>query len=693
MPSRRVRILSACKSLSFSYNDFMNSDTEKRIQQLRDEIHFHNDRYYRDDSPAITDAEYDALMRELVSLEEAHPELVTLDSPTQRVGALPLESFQPAPHRIPMLSLSNVNSEEEFFEFYQRITKSLDASDSVSLVVEPKMDGVAVELVYENGAFAVGSTRGDGLVGEDITVNLKTIHQIPLRLKEDRLPAPGILEVRGEVYMPTVEFQRLNLRRDENGEPPFANPRNASAGSLRQLDSGITAKRPLRLFCYGVGTVEGIEFETHREVLDALSAWGLPVNELIEVLTDPNDVVSYHRRLEEMRDDLLYEIDGVVVKVNDLSWQRTLGETSRAPRWATAFKFKSRQEQTVIRDIIVNVGRTGTLTPTALLDPVIVGGVTVSRASLHNQDEIDRKDIRIGDTVVVERAGDVIPYVVRSLPEKRNGTERPFHIPDTCPVCSGDVIRLPDESAFRCVNVSCPARLKEGVFHFASKHAMNIDGLGEKLINQVVDKGLVKDFADLFLMSEEDWASLDRMAEKSAANIVSAIEKSKRVTLSRFIHALGIRLVGDHLADVLARHFTTLDRLMETKESDLVNIHEIGPGVAKSVAGFFAEQKNRYLIKKLLDQGIVPQSPEMRSTGALSGKSFVLTGTLSSLTRDAAQEMILALGGRATSAVSKNTDYVVCGDNPGSKLEKARDLGVPVLIEDEFIRLIKEASD
>jgi len=670
----------------------MSDDPKKRILTLRDEIHFHNDRYYRDDDPVVTDAEYDALMRELRELEEAHPELVTPDSPTQRVGAKPLESFKQAPHRIPMLSLSNVNSPEEFNEFHQRILKSLDEDVSVPFVVEPKMDGVAVELVYENGVFTVGSTRGDGVVGEDITENLKTIHQIPLAISGDTKAVPSLLEVRGEVYMPTEKFRQLNERRDENGEPPFANPRNAAAGSLRQLDSKITAKRPLRVFCYGVGTVEGEAFATHKDVLDALSAWGLPVNGLIEVMNDPGDVISYHNRLEETRDDLPYEIDGVVVKVNDLTLQRTLGETSRAPRWATAYKFKSRREQTIIRDIIVNVGRTGTLTPTAILEPVSVGGVTVSRASLHNQDEIDKKDIRIGDTVVVERAGDVIPYVVRSLPEKRTGAEKEFHIPDTCPVCGGDVIRLPGESAYRCVNVSCPARLKESVFHFASKHAMNIDGLGEKLIDQVVDKGMVKDFADLYGMTEKQWADLDRMAEKSAANIVSALEKSKHVTLSRFIHALGIRLVGEHTADILARNFISLERLMETPEDELVKIHEIGPEVAQSVVGFFSEEKNRELIKKLFEQGLSPESPESASTGALSGKVFVITGTLSSLTRDEAKEKIQVLGGRATSSVSKNTDYVISGENPGSKLDRAKELGVPVLTEDEFTALLTEAT-
>ncbi|MBN1882906.1 MAG: NAD-dependent DNA ligase LigA [Deltaproteobacteria bacterium] len=671
----------------------MNGDPERRIHQLRDEINFHNDRYYRDDNPVVTDAEYDALVRELVSLEDAYPELVTPDSPTQRVGAKPLESFREAPHRIPMLSLSNVNSSEEFLEFHQRVRKSLDADGPVTFVVEPKMDGVAVELVYENGVFTVGSTRGDGQVGEDITQNLKTIHQIPLRITDDKLPLPMLLEVRGEVYMPTERFRKLNENRDENGEPPFANPRNAAAGSLRQLDSSITAQRPLRLFCYGVGTVEGREFDTHREILDALNGWGFPVNDMIEALSDPEDVVGYHRRLEEMRDDLPYEIDGVVVKVDNLSFQRVLGETSRSPRWATAYKFKSRREETVIQDIVVNVGRTGTLTPTAVLKPVNVGGVTVSRASLHNQDEIDKKDIRIGDTVVVERAGDVIPYVVRSVPEKRNGTEKPFHIPDECPVCGGDVIRLPGESAYRCVNVSCPARLKESVFHFASKRSMNIDGLGEKLIDQVVERGLVRDFSDLYRMTKDDWASLDRMAEKSAANIVSALEQSKHVTLSRFIHALGIRLVGEHTADILARQFSTLNRLMAATEDELLAIHEIGPEVAKSVVGFFSEDKNRDLIDKLIKQGLTPQSPESRTAGALSGKTFVVTGTLSSFSRDEAQEKIRELGGRTTSAVSKNTDYVVYGENPGSKLDKAKELGITLLSEDEFTLFIKEETD
>jgi DNA ligase (NAD+) len=668
-------------------------DAKSRIEKLREEINYHNVRYYSLDNPVITDSEYDNLMRELRSLEEKFSDLVTPDSPTQRVGAPPLSKFETVTHTIPMLSLLNANSEEEFYEFDERTKRLLKTTDEIEYVAEPKMDGLAVELVYEDGLFTLGSTRGDGVSGENITINLRTIKSIPLRLIENKdHPIPSRLEVRGEVYLGREEFTRLNRMRDEEGEPPFANPRNAAAGSLRQLDSTITAKRPLDIYCYGIGSVTGKTFKTHMEILETLNSWGLKTNERIEVVLGPKPAIEYHERMEDKRDDLPYEIDGVVIKVNDLSLHDILGQTSSAPRWAIAYKFKSRQEVTRIKDIIVNVGRTGALTPTALLEPVGIGGVTVSRASLHNQDEIDRKDIRIGDWVLVERAGEVIPYVVKVIEDRRDGTERKFHIPKNCPVCNSDVVKLPGEVAYRCINVSCPARLKESIIHFASKGGMDIDGLGEKIINQLVDKELVKDFSDLYRLSKETWADLDRMAEKSATNIVEAIEASKEVDLHRFINVLGIRHVGWHLASVLADTFDDLKAIMDADFEKLISINEIGPEVAGSIVAFFKEGKNRGLIDRLFDVGIKIRPREAKSSGKFSGMTFVLTGGLSSMARHEAEDKIAALGGRATSSVTKNTDYLVAGENPGSKFDKAKELGVNIISEDEFIKMIEVES-
>ncbi len=565
---------------------------EKRARELREQINYHNHRYYILDSPDISDAEYDLLMRRLVEIEEKFSTLATDDSPTRRVGAPPLGKFEIVTHTLPMLSLTNVTTEAELLEFDERVKRMLGTDREIQYVGEPKMDGLAVELVYTDGRFTRGSTRGDGYSGENITLNLRTIKTVPLSLiKNHQFPIPRLLEVRGEVYLGLKEFGKLNAKREEEGEPVFANPRNAAAGSVRQLDSSITATRPLSLSCYGVGSVQGIAFTTHREALQALDTWGFKTNAHIEVLEGGRSAIDYHRRMEAARDDLLFEIDGVVIKVNDLSFQERLGSTSRAPRWAAAFKFAPRQAETRIRHIDVSVGRTGVLTPTAHLEPVRVSGVTVSRASLHNQDEIDRKDIREGDRVIIERSGDVIPYVVGVLTDKRDGSERPFHIPDRCPVCRQQVIRTQGEVAYRCINASCPAKLKEAVFHFASKRAMDIDGLGEKLIDRIVDDGLVKDYADIYAIDEQTWARLERMAEKSARNIMSAVNRSRTTELSRFINALGIRLVGEHLAQVLADRFETIDSLIGATIDELTTVDEIGPAVAKSVNAFFSEDK------------------------------------------------------------------------------------------------------
>jgi DNA ligase (NAD+) len=661
---------------------------ERTARQLRDQINYHNHRYYILDSPEISDPEYDNMLRQLVEIEEEFPSLVTDDSPTRRVGAPPLDKFEIVTHTLPMLSLANVTTESELNEFDQRIKRTLESTGGITYVGEPKMDGLAVELIYINGNLVLGSTRGDGYSGENITRNLRTINTVPLSLiKNDRFPVPRLLEVRGEVYIGLEEFRRLNRKRDEEGEPAFANPRNAAAGSVRQLDSSITAKRPLSLSCYGVGSVQGITFSTHREVLQALEAWGFKVNSEIEVLEGARSAIDYHRRMEDRRDSLPFEIDGVVIKVNDLSLQERLGSTSRAPRWAAAFKFAPRQAETRVRRIEVSVGRTGVLTPTAELEPVRLSGVTVSRASLHNQDEIDRKDIHEGDWVIVERSGDVIPYVVRVVTEKRDSTQRRFHIPDRCPVCRQEVVRVEGEVAYRCINASCPAKLKEALFHFASKRAMDIDGLGEKLIDRIVDEGLVKDFADVFTITEETWARLERMAEKSARNITNAVNRSRTVELPRFINALGIRLVGEHLAQVLANRYRTIGDLMEAGEDDLMSVDEIGPTVARSIRAYFREDKNRELMTKL-GKVLEIKSSERSSHQPLSGTTFVVTGTLSSMSRDKAEDAIRRLGGTVASSVSAKTGYLVVGTDPGSKLAKARDLGVTTISEDEFIRII-----
>ncbi len=663
---------------------------EKRARELREQINYHNHRYYVLDSPEVSDAEYDRLMRQLVEIEEEFPGLATDDSPTKRVGAPPLDKFQVVTHTLPMLSLANAATETELFEFDERVKRMLGTHDEIQYIGEPKMDGLAVELIYADGRFTLGSTRGDGYSGENVTLNLRTIKTIPLTLiKNDRFPVPRHLEVRAEVYLGLNEFRKLNKNRDEEGEPAFANPRNAAAGSVRQLDSSITATRPLSLACYGIGRVDGIEFSTHRQILQALEAWGFRINREIEVLEGGRSVVDYHRRMEQQRDDLSFEIDGVVVKVNDLSLQERLGATSRAPRWAVAFKFAPRQAETRIRHIDVSVGRTGVLTPTAHLEPVRVSGVTVSRASLHNQDEIDRKDIREGDWVIIERSGDVIPYVVGVVSEKRDGTQRPFHIPDRCPVCREEVVRVEGEVAYRCINAVCPAKLKEAIFHFASKRAMDIDGLGEKLIGRIVDEGLVKDFADIYGIDKKTWARLERMAEKSARNITEAVDRSRTVELSRFINALGIRLVGEHLAQVLADRYETIDDLMGATQDELTTINEIGPAVARSILAYFSEDKNRELVRKMVDGKLLTITPRQEFSHApLSGITFVITGTLSSMSRDKAEDAIRRLGGNATSSVSAKTGYLVAGADPGSKLARARQVGVKIISEEEFLRMI-----
>ena len=666
-------------------------EAQKRLEELRELINYHNYRYYVLDDPEIPDAEYDRLMQELLELERQFPDLVTPDSPSQRVGAPPREEFETVPHTVPMLSLDNAFSEEDIREFDERVHRLLGVTGPIEYVAEPKLDGLGVELVYENGLLTVGSTRGDGYVGENVTANLKTIKSIPLRLITRWLPAPERLEVRGEVIMEKEAFRRLNEEREKRGEPPFANPRNAAAGSVRQLDPSVTASRPLDMYCYAYGQiVGGPDFKTHWEVLEAYKKWGLKVNPLNELCEGVDRVVDYYKRMTEKREELPYEMDGVVVKVNSLEYQARLGMKTRSPRWAIAWKFEAHQEITQVLDIVAQVGRTGTLTPVAILKPVRVGGVVVSRATLHNQDEIDRLDVRIGDWVIVQRAGDVIPQIVKVVKSRRTGKEKPYHLPDRCPVCGAEVVRMPGEVAYRCTNASCPAQLKERILHFASKRAMDIDGLGEKLVDQLVDKGLVKDLADLYFLKKEDLVKLERMGEKSAENLLRAIEESKNRSLDRVLYGLGIRYVGEHMARVLIDHFGSIEALKNATYEDLIQIPEVGPVVAQSVVTFFRQPENLKLLERLKQAGVrLEQAPEERKkSDLLAGKTFVFTGALKSFTREEAQRIVEELGGRAASSVSRKTDYVVVGENPGSKAQRARELGIPMITEEEFKRMI-----
>ncbi|MFZ2399493.1 MAG: NAD-dependent DNA ligase LigA [Smithella sp.] len=660
----------------------------KRIAELRNIIEYHNKRYYQQDSPEISDTEYDRLMRELQDLESHHPEEFSATSPTQRVGASPLAKFAPFNHPSPMFSLGNAFSNEEIIEFDNRI-KRLAGVHNISYIAEPKLDGLAVNLIYENGIFKQGATRGDGTTGEDVTQNLKTISSLPLKMKHtSNNPVPSFIEIRGEVYIEKEPFQKLNLRRIEDGEEPFANPRNAAAGSLRQLDSKITARRPLNIFLYGIGNAKDISFSTHGEALQALAGWGFPVNKNIEQTRDINAGIKYFERIGIMRESLPYEIDGIVLKVDHLALQKKLGNVSRNPRWALACKFPAAQATTVIKEILVGVGRMGTLTPVAIMEPVNVGGVMVSRATLHNEDEVIKKDVRVGDTVIVQRAGDVIPEVVRVIPEKRTGNEKKFKMPAKCPECGSEIVHFEGEVAHRCVNISCPAQLKEHIRHFASRGAIDIEGLGEKVSAQLFDARLIADPADLYFLKKEQLVALDRQAEKSAQNLIEAIGKSKNPPLDKFIYALGIRHVGERTAKLLAARFGSMENLVAAKQEDLTAINEIGPEIAASIVEFFHERKNIDVMNKFSKAGVKPQKKEIDNNAPLQGKSFVFTGSMESMGRNDAKSIVENLGGSIHSSVTKKTTYVVAGSDPGSKLDKAKSSGVKIISEEEFLKLI-----
>ena len=657
-----------------------------RIEKLRKEIEYHNYRYYVLDDPAITDAAYDLLMNELLALEAEHPELVTPESPTQRVGAKPLQEFPEVRHAIPMLSLANAFSAGEMESFDRRVREKL-AIDVVEYAAETKLDGLAISLLYEDGRLLRGATRGDGTTGEDVTLNVRTIHAIPLRLLRAHPPR---LEVRGEVYMSKAGFRELNRAQEESGGKQFANPRNAAAGSLRQLDPAVTAKRPLMFFAYGTGEYAGVGRPgEHYSILQQLQEYGLPVSPETRIVRGLAGCFEYYQAIGKKREKLPYEIDGVVFKVNAIEQQEQLGFVSRAPRWAIAYKYPPQEVSTRITGIEVQVGRTGALTPVARLEPVAVGGVTVTNATLHNEDEIKRKDVRVGDTVIIRRAGDVIPEVVSVMRERRATHAPVFHMPKKCPVCHSEVEREEGEAIARCTaGLFCPAQRIQSILHFASRRAMDIEGLGDKLVEQLVDKRLTNSVADLYTLSMTELSALERMGDKSAENVIAALEKSKQTTLPRFIYALGIREVGEATALALARHFGALDPIMNATAEILEQVPDVGPAVAKHITGFFAEAHNRKVIAQLQKAGI--SWPAIAKTGSLplAGKTFVLTGTLDSMTRDEAKERLQSLGAKVSGSVSAKTNYVVAGADPGSKLDKAREYNVTVMEEKEFLRLV-----
>jgi DNA ligase (NAD+) len=667
-------------------------EIKRRIADLREQINYHNTQYYVYDAPEIPDAEYDRLLRELQNIEEQYPELITTDSPTQRVGAGPVKEFGQVSHEIPMLSLDNALNEGELYDFDRRVRERLDV-DEVTYAAEPKLDGLAVSLRYEKGILVCGATRGDGNTGEDITHNVRTIPSVPLKLQGKDFPA--VLEIRGEVYMLIKGFEAFNEQAKEKGEKLFANPRNAAAGSLRQLDPAVTSVRPLAMIIYGVGVVQG---ETkalplpndYSDILTWAQGFGLPVSKERAVVKGAKGCLDYYSKINSKRNSLPYEIDGVVFKVNSIEQQHALGFVSRAPRWAVAQKFPPQEEVTRLLDIEFQVGRTGSLTPVARLEPVLVGGVTVSNATLHNMDEIKRMDVRIGDTVIVNRAGDVIPKVVSVVLKKRPSDARKVKLPKKCPVCKSEVLKLEDEAVARCTGgLYCEAQRKEAVKHFASRRAMDIEGLGDKLVEQLIDEGLVHNPADLYSLKKEQLSSLERMGEKSAENLIAALEKSKQTTLARFIYALGIREVGETTARILSGYYGDLGAIRDADIEGLQQVSEVGPIVAAHIVTFFQQSHNLDVIEALLDAGV--QWPDVKTEARserLAGEIFVLTGTLTALTRDQAKDRLQFLGAKVSGSVSSKTSYVVAGEKAGSKLDKAKKLGVKVISEQDLLKIL-----
>ena len=660
--------------------------SKKDVDALRREIEQHNYRYYVLDDPVVSDGEYDALLRRLEAIEEEWPDLRTPDSPTQKVGAAPASAFAAIAHVEPMLSLENAMNVDEVEAWQERLVRVVGEDGERGYVCEPKMDGVAVEVVYRDGSLDRASTRGDGTTGEDITANVRTIPSVPLRLRG--LDAPAELSVRGEVFIALADFEELNRRQADAGEKLYVNPRNTTAGSLKQLDPQVTADRPLRWFAYGVARPREAGIASQWEALERLREWGLPTNEESRRCETLSDVKTFHAEMLERREALPYEIDGVVIKVDDLAVQQEAGTRSRSPRWALAWKFPPQEARTRVLDIEVQVGRTGALTPVARLEPVKVGGVTVSNATLHNQDEIEKKDVRAGDWVFVRRAGDVIPEVIAPIPDLREKRLRKFKMPTECPVCGTEVVRAEGEAVTRCPNAQCPAQVKERIIHFASRGAMDIEGLGTKLVEQLVDAGIVSSPADIYDLDVERLLPLERMAQKSAENLVAAIDASKEAALPRFIFGLGIRNVGATVAEILADHFGSIDAILDADEEALAAIHGVGPVIAHEIHAFARSEENRALVSRLLEAGLRFPAAPARASDEFAGQTFVFTGALTKFTRDDAEAEVKKRGGKATSSVSKKTTYVVAGEKAGSKLEKAQSLGVTVLSEDEFLEMI-----
>jgi len=665
----------------------MGEGPEEKIDKLIKLLNYYNYKYYVENNPVVSDYEYDKLYHQLLELEKKYPQFIKPYSPTQRVGGQPLKEFKTVQHKIPMLSIDNTYSSDELIEFDKRVKRMADV-EYVDYVVELKYDGVAVSLIYEDGKFTLGASRGDGFRGDDITENLKTVKTIPLYI-----PYKKPIEVRGEVYMRKDDFEKLNREREKNGEQLFANPRNATAGSLKLLDSREVAKRNLQFFVYQ--GIVGNNYKNHWDVMNFLKELGFPVSPHMKHAENIKEVIDYCKEWEEKRFSLPYNIDGMVVKVNSLSLQEKLGTTTKSPRWVVAYKFPAEQVSTIIKDVTVQVGRTGTLTPVAILEPVEISGTIVSRATLHNFDEIKRLGVKIGDRVFVEKGGEIIPKIVKVIPEARDGDEKDIPVPEKCPVCGSSVIKDTGEVAIRCPNVRCPAQVKERIIHFASKNAMDIEGLGEQWVNIFVDKGLLSDYGDIYYLKYEDLINLERMGDKSVKNLLNAIEDSKNRPLSRLIFALGIRYIGTHASEILAENFSSIDHLAEATFDQLSSIDEIGPVMAESIVEFFKNEENLRVIEKLKKAGVKTsrEEKEIEKKDVLSGLTFVITGTLKNYTRDEITDYIKSLGGKVSSSVSKKTDYIICGEEPGSKLQRGKQLGIKIISEEEFEQLVKERTE